>query len=55
MALNKTHTVTGSYQDALNKHLKKYENATLAVDGKNLDAHFEGTSMAFGYGLLHKF
>lgn len=51
MALKKIHTTTGSYQKALNNHLKPYENAELEADGiTKLDAHFEGTSMAFGYG-----
>lgn len=47
--LKKIHPTTGSYQDALNNHLKPYENDELrGGDLTKLDAHFEGTSMAFG-------
>ncbi|MCP4990288.1 MAG: hypothetical protein GY928_30900 [Colwellia sp.] len=50
MALKEIHTTT-AYQDVRNEHIKKSENEPLSNDIlTNLDAHFEGTSMAFGYG-----
>jgi len=53
MALNTVHSdwSDGTYTNDRNNHIKLYENASLAGGNLNfLDAHFEGKSMAFGYG-----
>lgn len=51
MRLNNIHPTTGSYNDDRNNFIKEYENAALAASNLAfLDAHAEGTSMAFGYG-----
>ncbi|MDR0468014.1 MAG: hypothetical protein LBG67_04100 [Campylobacteraceae bacterium] len=56
MALSSYHTdwKYGSYLDDLCEHLKQFENDKLYDSAKkgghlvNLNAHFEGVSMAFG-------
>jgi len=52
MALSNTHTnwTHGSYTNDRDYELKLIENRALAERGENLNAHFDGTSFAFGYG-----